>query len=214
MIDDRKENVIDEGWCYLLDKMTKSSSVSSQLKRALLVVDLQNDYFPGGLWIVNGVEAAADNAARLLALARASGDLVVHVRHEFTTDDAPFFKPGSVGAQIHPKVQNLQNEHVVVKRFANSYRETDLKKVLDQNNIQQVVICGAMTNNCIDAMTRASNDFGYDCIVIHDACAARNLEFNGIQVPDKFVHAAFMAALQFAYAKTLSTDEYLGNRKL
>lgn len=192
--------------------MAKSTSVSSQTKRALIVVDIQNDYFPGGLWVVNGIEAAANNAARLLTSARASGDLVVHVRHEFVTNDAPFFKPGSAGAQIHPKVQNLKNEHVVVKRFANSYRETDLKKVLDENNIQQVVICGAMTNNCIDAVTRASNDFGYDCIVVHDACAARDLEFNGIQVSDKLVHAAFMAALKFAYAKTLSTDEYLATK--
>ena len=90
---------------------------------------------------------------------------------------------------------------------------TDRAHEKDENNIQQVVICGAMTNNCIDAVTRASNDFGYDCIVIHDACAARDLEFNGIHVPDKLVHAAFMAALQFAYAKTLSTDEYLAMKK-
>lgn len=213
MIDDCEKNIADECSCFRLDKMAKSSSASSQLKRALIVVDFQNDYFPGGLWVLKGIEPAADNAARLLSAARASGDLVVHVRHEATTNDAPFFKPGSVGAQIHPKVLNLKNEHVVVKRFANSYRETDLKKVLDQNNIKQVVICGAMTNNCIDAITRASNDFEYDCVVIHDACAARQLEFNGIQVPDTYVHAAFMAALQFAYAKTLSTDEYLGTRK-
>ncbi|CAF3717386.1 unnamed protein product [Rotaria sp. Silwood1] len=195
--------------------MASQSSIhrSNKSERALLVVDFQNDYFPGGLWTLCGMDAAADNAARILAAARASGDLIVHIRHEFTTNDAPFFKPESSGAQIHPKVQNLKDEYVVVKRYTNSYRETNLKDILDRHGIRQVVICGAMSQNCIDAVTRASFDFGYDCIVIHDACATRDLEFNGMPIPAKYVHAAFMAALQFAYAKTLSTDEYLANGK-
>ena len=52
-------------------------------KRALIVVDIQNDYFPGGKWPLVGMEAAADNAAQLIASARKNGELVVHVRHEF-----------------------------------------------------------------------------------------------------------------------------------
>ena len=55
-------------------------------KRALVLIDIQNDYFPGGKWALSGIESAADNAARVLAAARAAGDLVVHVRHEFPTD--------------------------------------------------------------------------------------------------------------------------------
>ncbi|CAF0936162.1 unnamed protein product [Rotaria sordida] len=195
--------------------MNSKSSVdhSNKTERALLVVDIQNDYFPGGLWTLYGMDAAADNAARILAAARTSGDLIVYIRHEFTTNAAPFFKPGSTGAQIHPKVQNLKDEYVVVKYYTNSYRETNLKDILDRHGIRQVVICGAMSQNCIDAVTRASFDFGYDCTVIHDACAARDLEFNGMPIPAKYVHAAFMAALQFAYAKTISTDEYLASEK-
>ncbi len=204
----------DKNQVHRSTKIEHPTSILSQPKRALLVVDIQNDYFPGGLWEVNGMDVAANNAARILAAARVSGDLIVHIRHEFISEDAPFFKPGSVGAQIHSKVQNLNNEHVIVKRYANSYRETDLKEVLDRNSIGQVVIVGAMSQNCIDAVTRASNDYGYDCIVIHDACAAPDLKFNDTHVPAKYVHAAFMAALGFAYAKTLSTEEYLAKEKL
>jgi hypothetical protein len=76
-------------------------------KRALVLIDIQNDYFPGGKWTLRGIDAAAENAAKLLAAARAAGDLVVHVRHEFPTADAPFFAPGSEGAKIHPKVRSL-----------------------------------------------------------------------------------------------------------
>jgi nicotinamidase-related amidase len=178
-------------------------------KRALIVVDIQNDYFPGGKWTLSGIEAAADNAARLIAAARASDDLVVHVRHEFPSKEAPFFVPGSDGAQTHPKVRNKDGEHVVLKHNVNAFRDTDLKEVLDRNGIEAVTICGAMSHMCVDAATRAANDFGYQVTVVHDACASRDLEFNGVVVPAAQAHAAFMAALGFAYAAAPSTDEYL-----
>jgi len=75
-------------------------------KQALIVVDIQNDYFPQGKWPLSGVEAAADKAAQVLQAFRQVGDAVIHVRHEFTSEGAPFFTPGSEGAHLHPKVLN------------------------------------------------------------------------------------------------------------
>ncbi|CAF3622799.1 unnamed protein product [Rotaria sp. Silwood1] len=182
-------------------------------KQALIIVDIQNDYFPGGKWVPTGINAAADNAARLISSARASDDLIIHIRHEFPTNDAPFFAKGSNGVQIHSKVQNREDEHVIVKNHINAFRETKLKDILDRNEIRNIVICGAMNHMCIDAITRAAHDFGYNCILIHDACASRELQFNGITVPAEHVHAAFMSALDFAYAKTISTQEFLKDKK-
>ncbi|MHB8303372.1 MAG: cysteine hydrolase family protein [Acidobacteriaceae bacterium] len=187
----------------------ESEKDKKMAQRALIVVDIQNDYFPGGRWTLSGMETAADNAARLISAARTTGDMVVHIRHEFETDDAPFFKPGSEGAAIHAKARNLENEHVVLKHFINSFRETDLKEVLERNEIEEVVICGAMSHMCVDAITRAADDFGYKVTVIHDACASRDLEFDGVRVPAAQVHAAFMAALSFGYATVNSTDDHL-----
>ncbi|MCQ1574631.1 cysteine hydrolase [Neorhizobium galegae] len=178
-------------------------------KKALIVVDIQNDYFPDGKWPLVGVEAAAQNAVKLIAAARAQDDLVVHIRHEFPTMDAPFFQPGTAGAAIHPSVINLPTEHVVLKNYINSFRETDLKEHLDAHGIEEVIVCGNMSHMCVDAVTRASNDFGYKVTVVHDACASRDLEFDGVQVPARFAHAAFMAALGFAYANMTSTGDYL-----
>jgi nicotinamidase-related amidase len=182
-------------------------------QQALIVVDIQNDYFPGGKWTLSGMDAAADNAARLISAARSSGDPVIYIRHEFPTADAPFFAPGSTGAEIHPKVQNHGNEHVIVKNQINSFRDTKLKEILERLNIHDVVICGAMSHMCVDAVTRAANDYGYKCTLIHDACASRDLEFNGVHVPAEYAHAAFMSALGFAYAKTISTNEFLKDKK-
>lgn len=181
-------------------------------KQAVIVVDIQNDYFPAGLWTLHGADAAADKAARVIAGAREAGDLVVHIRHEFTSQDAPFFRPGSEGARIHPKVQNAPGEPVVLKHFVNSFRETELKEILDRHGVEKLTVVGSMSHMCVDGITRAAADFGYEVTVIHDACATRDLEFNGTTVPAEQVHAAFMAALAFAYAKVVSTDEYLAQQ--
>lgn len=178
-------------------------------KTALIVVDIQNDYFPGGLWTLSKVEAAAAKAAQVIAAFRERGDLVVHIRHEFTSADAPFFRPGSEGAHIHPSVINKGDEPVVLKHYINSFRETELKAVLDRHAIDAVVIVGNMSHMCVDGITRAAVDLGYDTTVLHDACATLDLQFNGVKVPAEHVHAAFMAALSFGYAPVISTAEYL-----
>ena len=178
-------------------------------KRALVLIDIQNDYFPGGKWPLSGIETAAENAAKVLEAARAAGDLVVHVRHEFPSADAPFFAPGSAGAKIHPTVRGVDGEPVVLKHHVNSFRETDLKEILDRHGVEEVVICGAMSHMCVDAGVRATSDLGYQCVVVHDACATRDQEFEGMVVPAAEVHAAFMAALRFGYARLVSTEEYL-----
>lgn len=178
-------------------------------KQALIVVDIQNDYFPAGKWPLVGVEAAADKAAQIIKAFRDAGDLVVYIRHEAATADAPFFAPGTEGAQIHPKVLNRADEPVIVKQHINSFRDTELRAVLDQHGIDKLVIVGSMSHMCTHGITRAAVDFGYDTTVIHDACATHDLEFNGVKVPAAQVHAAFMAALAFGYAPVISAEEFL-----
>ncbi|WP_334598410.1 cysteine hydrolase family protein [Pseudomonas alvandae] len=180
-------------------------------KQALIVVDIQNDYFPQGKWPLVGVEAAAENAAKMIEAFRQATNPVVHIRHEFTSDEAPFFTPGSEGAQLHTKVLNRADEPVVLKHFVNSFRETELQAILDQQGVEQVVVVGSMSHMCIDGIARAAADLGYGVTVIHDACATRDLEFNGVVVPAAQVHAAFMSALGFAYANVVSTEQFLSD---
>ncbi|MEN4949012.1 cysteine hydrolase family protein [Pseudomonas proteolytica] len=178
-------------------------------KQALILIDIQNDYFPQGKWPLVGVEAAADKAQQLLQAFRQAGDAVIHVRHEFTADDAPFFTPGSEGAHLHPKVLNENDEPVVLKHFVNAFRQTNLREVLEQRSITDLVVVGSMSHMCIDAVVRAAADYGYTVTVIHDACATRDLEFNGKTVAAAQVHEAYMASLAFAYASVVSADEFL-----
>ncbi|MET4632552.1 cysteine hydrolase family protein [Kaistia defluvii] len=178
-------------------------------QRAIVVVDLQNDYFPDGKWSLEGIEAAAAQAAKVIDAARQGGDAVIHIQHLATSPEAPFFVPGTEGAEIHAAVRPQGDETVVTKHFPNAFRETVLKQVLNERGIDEVVLVGAMSHMCIAATGRAAADFGYKTVVIHDACATRALEFNGTTVPAAQVHAANMAALAFGYAKVIGAAEWI-----
>ena len=178
-------------------------------KKVVLVVDIQNDYFPGGKLPLWNVEAARDKAVQVIEAARANGNPVVHVRHEFPFAEAPFFVAGTDGAQIHATVQPTEGEDVVVKNHANAFRETGLQQVLDAHAPDEVVIVGSMSHMCIDATTRAAADLGYNAVVLHDACATTDLAFGEQTIEAPKVHAAFMAALATGYAQLLTVDEHL-----
>lgn len=178
-------------------------------KSGLIVVDLQNEYLPTGKLPLSGIEAAAANAARVIAHARDNGIPVFHIRHEFANNEAPVFIPGTDGVKIQPTVAPQAGEAVIVKNHINAFRDTDLKQQLDVQGVEEVIVVGAMSHMCIDAVVRAAVDIGYVATILHDACATLDLEFDGVTVPAAQVHAAAMAALAFGYGSVISTDHYL-----
>ena len=130
---------------------------------ALVLVDVQNDYFPsfaGSKMALPHMDAAAHNAARLLAQARQSNIPVIHVRHVMTSAQAPFFVPESEGSEIHPSVAPLETETVVLKKRPNSFFETPLSEELTKHGIRKLIVCGAMSQMCVDATVRAAVDLG------------------------------------------------------
>jgi nicotinamidase-related amidase len=178
------------------------------MTQALLLIDVQNDYFPGGAYTLANIEAASAKAAELLARFREAGLPLVHVRHEFGSSEAPFFRPGTPGADIHPSVAPREGETVITKHAVNAFQGTDLKQRLDAIGVDRLVIAGAMSHMCIEGATRAAADLGYKCQVIHDACATRDQEFAGRVVPAADVHAASMSALGFAYAEVVALKDF------
>ena len=179
------------------------------MNTALLIIDIQNDYFPGGKNPLEGSEAAMRQARRLLESFRRGGLPVVHMLHISLDPGATFFLPNTTGARIHVGMQPLPGEMVIQKHFANSFRDTTLLEHLQKLHIERLVICGMMTHMCVDATTRAAYDFDFECWVAQDACATKTLSFNDQIVPAAHVHWAFLAALQAAYARVRSVDEIL-----
>jgi nicotinamidase-related amidase len=187
----------------------KGKGLKLMKNTALIIVDIQNDYFPGGKFEQEGANDAADNAAKAIAEFRAREMPIIHIRHENLSDSSGFFMPGSEGVEIHDSVAPVDGEKVITKNYPNSFRGTDLEQELQALVVQRVVITGMMTLMCIDATSRAANDLGLEVIVLSDACAARALEFDGVEVSAVQVHAAFLAALQMFYADIKSTDAFI-----
>lgn len=179
------------------------------MNNCLILVDLQNDYFPGGTMELAGIEGAATNALLLLDQFRKAKLPIIHIQHIAARPGATFFIPETDGAKIHRTLTPNADEIVVVKHFPNSFRDTSLLELLKKENPDKLVICGAMSHMCIDATTRAAFDLGFNCIVAEDACATKDLVFKDKIVKAADVHASFMAALTVPYAKVISTREII-----
>jgi nicotinamidase-related amidase len=182
------------------------------MSRALVIVDIQNDYFPGGAHPLVGPEAAAAAARKVLDASRDRGEAVVHVQHVWDAADASFMRPGTEGVEIHESVAPHEGEPVVQKAHPNAFLDTTLEQELRSRGIDQLVVCGMMTSMCVDATVRAAVDLGFETTVVHDACAAPDLEFAGETIPAVAVHGAFIAALGDGYAEVRSADELVTDR--
>jgi nicotinamidase-related amidase len=176
------------------------------MTQALLLIDLQNDYFPGGaMALVGSAEAAARAEALLLAFRRA-GRPILHIQHLAAHPGATFFLPGTTGAELQVSVAPLPGEPVFQKHFPNSFRETPLLEHLRGLGCTQLVIAGMMTHMCIDTTVRAAFDLEFQCQLAGDACATRDLTRNGETVPAAQVQAAFLAALDGTFAQVLTVE--------
>ena len=180
---------------------------------ALILIDIQNDYFPGGAGELHEPIAASLRARQLLEHFRQAHLPLVHIQHVALRPGAKTFLPGTLGGEIHENVRPLEGEVVFQKHYPNSFRDTPLLDHLKREGVSRVVICGMQTNMCVDATTRAAFDFGFECLIAHDACAARTLTFQGQTIPAAQVHGAFLAALGASYSKVLSVAEIIEQLK-
>jgi nicotinamidase-related amidase len=178
--------------------------------RLLLLIDIQRDYFPGGRHPLEGPDAAADAAGRLLASFRTAGERIVHVQHVWDGPDAAFFAPGTPGVEFDPRVAPDGGEQVIVKARPNAFLGTGLEALLRAAAPDELVVAGMMSSMCVDATVRAASDLDFPVVVAQDACAAPDLAFGGTVVPGAQVHAAFMAALDGAYARVTDVDALIG----
>ncbi|WP_342566731.1 cysteine hydrolase family protein [Psychrobacillus sp. FSL K6-4046] len=180
------------------------------MSTALIIVDIQNDYFPNGKMELSNPEKAAANAVKVLEWFRQNHkDNIFHVQHIAADPALGFFLPDTAGVEIHETVQPLETESIIIKHFPNSFLQTELESKLKEKGITKLVVVGMMTHMCIDATVRAAVDHGYEVTLIEDACATRELTYQDKVVPAQQVHFSFVSALHGMYANVISADEYL-----
>jgi len=183
------------------------------MKTALLLIDIQNDYFPGGKMELDGSLEAGRCAQKVLAFFRERGLPLVHIQHISTRPTATFFLPETRGVEPHRTVKPLPGEMIIRKNYPNSFRNTGLPEWLKKNEINHLVLAGMMTHMCVDATVRAGFDLGFQCTVVYDACATKALAFGGLTVSPEQVQAAFLAALNGVFAKVVGHEPLIANFK-
>lgn len=200
--------------CLILNSLIliNAQQKKKMANTALLIIDVQNDYFPGGKMTLEGAEQAGKNIKQVLEYFRKNNLPVIHIHHIATNEGATFFLPGTSGAEIHPLVTPLINEKIIEKHFPNSFRETDLLKYLQSENIKNLVITGMMTDVCVESTARAAFDYNFNSTIIGDATATKDRELYGEVVKAVEVQRSFLAgisALGNLYTRIVNTQNFL-----
>jgi nicotinamidase-related amidase len=187
----------------LSQSLTAQESTSEENKNtALIIIDIQNFYFSEGSLPLFEPKKAAKNAAKLLAIFRDNNMTVIHVRHNARS-----------GSEIHELVAPIEGQKIISKDKANSFIGTDLLDYLNNNKIENLIICGMQTHMCLEAVTRAASDYGFNCTVIEDACTTRDLKFGETTIIAKDVHYLTLNTLKGTYATIKTTEEFIQNLK-
>ncbi len=169
------------------------------MREALLIIDVQNDYFPGGKNELVHAYEAEKRIQGLIAESRAIGRPIIYIQH-FNPPDDDFFLEGTEGAEISERIRPEKGDKIIVKRYPNSFLGTELDAYLESLQADTLIICGMMTHMCVDTTVRAAMDYGYQVKLAADACATMDLKLNGEVIPAETVHKAFIAALDGVFA--------------
>ncbi len=183
------------------------------MKPVLILIDIQNDYFPGGKNEMVKSREAGRKAKEVLTRFRQKNLPVIHIKHLSVRPGATFFIPGTAGAEIHEDVVPVETETIITKHCPNSFRKTSLHQHLQEQKVDHLVIVGMMSHMCVDSTARAAKDLGYEVTVIADACASKNLSLQGKEIPAQEIHNSFMAGLKYFYADIKRSEEFILNSK-
>ena len=167
---------------------------SDSLPTALLVIDIQDFYFPGGKLPLVNPEAASENAAKLIRMFRENNLPIIQIQH-------------AGGAPIHENVRPVNGDKLITKKEANSFNGTDLLSYLNSLRVKRLFICGMQTQMCVEATTRAAYDLGFNCIVVEDACATRNLMYGRRTIFAIDVQSCALAIMGGYYARIVKLED-------
>lgn len=172
----------------------------------LLIIDMQVGMSWPNAHTRNNPQAESV-MAQLLALWRARGAPVVHVRHISRTPGSPFW-PGQSGVEFQPRLAPLDNEHVVEKNVPDAFINTGLERWLHARGQSSVLIVGVSTNNSVEATARTSGNLGFRTFVVSDGTFAfEKIDFRGVLRSADEVHAMALANLHGEYATVVSASE-------
>ncbi len=177
------------------------------MERALLVIDVQNEYFTGALPITH----PAGHLETILRVMDASAGKVptVEIQHHFPGSDKPFFRRDSDGWQLHPEVAKRPRDLLVEKTLPGSFTGTPLEDWLRQRGIKTVAIAGYMTHMCCDTTARQAVHRGFAVEFLRDATGTLPLSNSAGQVTAEELHRSILCAQQMLLSDVVTADDWL-----
>eukprot|EP01100_Stratorugosa_tubuloviscum_P010966 TRINITY_DN480_c0_g1_i11.p1 TRINITY_DN480_c0_g1~~TRINITY_DN480_c0_g1_i11.p1 ORF type:complete len:172 (-),score=71.03 TRINITY_DN480_c0_g1_i11:465-980(-) len=170
----------------------------SSPNKALIVIDIQNDYFPGGKYALWNTEITLENNLKAIENAHKNKIPVILVRH-IVNSDGPFFVKDSHGAEIHSQILAAAPEApIIIKEFADSFHQTNLEETLCKLGVNELLICGMMTHNCITHTSISKSAEKYKINILTDCCTTIT----------EIVHLLALHALGVRVTLTSSTSTF------
>jgi nicotinamidase-related amidase len=177
-------------------------------RRALLVIDIQNEYFTGKLPVTYPRESLP-NALRAMDAARDAGVLVAVVQHTAPQSDSAVFRKGSPEWELHPEISARPCDVHIAKSLPGSFTGTRLEPWLRERDIATVVIAGYMTQMCCDTTARQAMHLGFEVEFLSDATGTLAIQNAAGAVGDEELHRAILVTQQMRFSRVLSTAEWI-----
>ena len=151
-------------------------------KKALIVIDVQNDYFPGGRMPLWNADETLVHIVLAISRAKKQGIPVILVQHVSDPGrEAPFFIDGTDGVMIHPDIlKTAADAPVIIKHHADAFNGTKLNAVLDGRGIEEILVCGMQTQNCVGLTAISKNAARYKTAILSDCCTAETKTVHAI----------------------------------
>lgn len=182
-------------------------------RRALIVIDVQNEYIDGNFLIeYPPVSSSLPKIAQAIDAANAHQIPVVLIQHVLPAD-APIFAAGSAGAQLHPVVAERRHDRVVTKVLPSAFSGAGFEDWLKEREIDTLTVIGYMTQNCNDATMRDAMHKGYRVEFLPDAAGSLSYRNKAGHASAEEMHRIIAVIMESTYAATMSTDEWVENLK-
>ena len=182
---------------------------SSLIKRALIVIDVQNEYFNGNMLIEYPDPAISlRNIGIAMDAARAAGIPILVVQHS-APEESPIFARGSDSWQLHDEVKQRHYDHLIEKNMASSFVGTDASTWLQAQEINTLTIVGYMTHNCNASTIYQAAHEGYTVEVLSDATGALPYRNEAGYASAEEIHRVFNVVFQSNFAAVGTTGEWI-----
>jgi nicotinamidase-related amidase len=178
------------------------------MTRALIVIDVQREYFDGALPIRHPV-GHLDSILRVMDEAAKAHIPTAVVRHHQPDPDSPIFQLNSEMWQLHPEVESRPRDTLIDKQLPGSFTNTDLDSWLKSTGADTVCIAGYMTQMCCDTTARQAFHRGYGVEFLNDATGTLDVENEAGKVSAEQLHEAILVSQQMFISQVLSTDSWL-----